>query len=527
MVTADDTPTLLHGFLSQVAQHPRRVAIIDGPRRIRYRDLALAAEQVRRDLAAAGVHPGDHVGISMRRTWRVIAAMVGTLAAGARYVPLDPGYPRSRLDYMSADSGVGVVCVDTGGDPGAPAGGLRYVTVSGDRAPAEVLADAAGSSGYVIYTSGSTGRPKGVIIPQRNVLGLFAGACQSQFSFTCEDVWTFCHSYSFDFSVWEVWGALLFGGALVVVGDADKRDPGRILGLMQEHRVSVLSQVPSPFKYLTRRYELDRRPLKSLRYVVFGGEALDKPSVRTWLSLRDGPEQLVNMYGITETTVHVTATVITAADVADDSAPATIGRPLPHLDVALVRPDGTVAGPGQPGEIWVAGTTLSPGYVGNPALTAEKFVTLDLGGGVRRWYRSGDLANRRPGGELVYQGRLDSQVNLRGFRIELGEIEAALRGNSGVLDAAATVATLPGDESTLIAAVVLADSAIAPTSHALREMCRGRLPAYMIPDQVVVVDRIPVTPGGEKVDKKAIAGLAAQLAGGSIRGTHSAAPAGA
>ncbi len=508
MITLRDFPTVLDGFLSQADQHPRRVAIIDGTRRIRYGDLARAAEIVRRDLIAAGVAPGDHVGISMRRSWRVIAAIIGTLATGARYVPLDPGYPRPRLEFMIADSGASVICRDPD-HPAGPGAGLTQIPVSGDFADAPVAADAAGSSGYVIYTSGSTGRPKGVIIPQRHVIELFAGACDSRFSFGCEDVWTFLHSYSFDFSVWEIWGALLFGGTLVVVDDQAKRDPGRLLGLIAEHRVSVLSQVPSPFKYLTLGYQAHPRPLKSLRYIVFGGEALDKSSVRTWLSLRDGPEKLINMYGITETTVHVTATVITAGDVADDATPATIGVPLPHLDVALVGPGGSPAGSGQAGEMWVAGSTLSPGYVGNPVLTAEKFVTRDLGDGPRRWYRSGDLAHRRRDGNLVYLGRLDSQVNLRGFRIELGEIEAALCRCGSVLDAAATVAELPGDESTLVAAVVPAVGATSLTSQSLRELCHDQLPAYMIPDRVMILPKIPVSPGGEKIDRRAIAAIAA------------------
>ncbi len=503
--------TLLHEFLRQASQHPGRVAIIDGPRRIRYRDLARAAEAVRRDLAAAGVSPGDYVGISMRRSWRVIAAIAGTLGAGARYVPLDPGYPQSRLEFMIRDCGLRVACVDPG-ERARHTQALHRSVVSGELADTEVQAEAADSSGYIIYTSGSTGRPKGVIIPQRNVLNLFAAACQSWFSFGPEDVWTCVHSFSFDFSVWEIWGALLFGGTLVIVDDAAKRDPSRLLSLMQEHRVSVLSQVPSPFKYLTARYELAPRPLKSLRYVVFGGEALDKPSVRSWLSLRDGPEQLLNMYGITETTVHVTAAVIGPADVAGDSAPATIGRPLPHLDIALVGIDGKAAAAGQPGEIWVTGNSLSPGYVGLPGVTAARFVARDLAGGdgPRRWYRSGDLARWNPGGDLCYLGRIDSQVNLRGFRIELGEIEAALRADGGVRDAAAAVAALPGDEQTLIAAVVPADTARLPSPQFLRDLCRDRLPAYMIPDRVVIVGKIPVTHGGEKVDRNAVAGLARQ-----------------
>jgi nonribosomal peptide synthetase DhbF len=500
-------PSLLHGFLRHVEQSPQRVAIIDGPRRIRYRDLARAAETVRRDLMACGVCPGEYVGISMRRSWRVVAAIVGVLAAGARYVPLDPSYPQSRLDYMTDDSNLRVTCVNAGHRT-STVSGLKQLPVSGDLADTTVTPEAVQSAGYLIYTSGSTGQPKGVVIPQRHVLSLFDGACRSLFSFSHEDVWTLYHSYSFDFSVWEIWGALLFGGTLVIVDDDAKRDPGRLLRLLQDNRVSVLSQVPSPFKYLTQAYELDPRPLKSLRYVVFGGEALDKPSVRRWLSLRDGPEQLINMYGITETTVHVTAVAVTAADVADDSAPATIGRPLPHLSVALVNEDGKAVTAREAGEIWVSGSTLSPGYLGHPELTAEKFVTRDLGTGARRWYRSGDLASRNAAGDLIYQGRLDSQVNLRGYRIELGEIEAALRDKAEIVDAAAIVMALPGDEHTLVAFVVLADNTTAVADQALREKCRSRLPAYMVPDRVVRVDKIPTIPGGEKVDRKAIAALA-------------------
>jgi nonribosomal peptide synthetase DhbF len=503
------TTSLVDGFLRHVERGPQRVALVDGTRRIRYRDLARAAEAVRRDLVAAGVRPGDHVGISMRRSWRVVTAIIGTLAAGARYVPLDPSFPPARLDFMAGDCGLRVVCVDPDGRTGVAAG-LAQVPVSGELAEAAVRADAAQSSGYVIYTSGSTGRPKGVPIPQRHVLELFDGACRSVFSFGPEDVWTLYHSYGFDFSVWEIWGALLFGGTLVVVGEDARRDPDRLLSLMQEHRVSVLSQVPSPFKYLALAYQLHPRPLRSLRYIVFGGEALDKPSARGWLSLRPGPEQLVNMYGITETTVHVTAAVVTAPGVAGDSAPAAIGEPLPHLDIALVRRDGTPAAAGEPGEIWVSGSTLSPGYLGQPGLTAERFVTRDLGTGARRWYRSGDLARRNPAGDLCYLGRLDSQVNLRGFRIELGEIEAALRTSGEVKDAAATVMALPGDEHTLVAIVVPAEGASTVDSHALRELCRRRLPAYMVPDRLVCVDAIPATPGGGKVDRNAIAVLAAR-----------------
>ncbi len=321
-------------------------------------------------------------------------------------------------------------------------------------------------------------------------------------------MWSLYHNYSFDFSVWEIWGALLFGGALVIVDEDARRDPGLMLDLLEDNRISVLSQVPTPFKYLTLAFERDQRPLEALRYIVFGGEAIDKPSVRKWLSLRKGSEQLINMYGITETTVHVTAKVIASADVADDSSPSAIGRPLPHLEVALVSENGSVVSGCDPGEIWVCGSTVSPGYLRNPELTAQRFVTCDLGSGPRRWYRSGDLARLNSAGDLVYLGRIDSQISLRGFRVEFGEIEAVLSESAQVLNAAATIATLAGGVKGLFAVVVLVDSATEITGRELRELCQRRLPAHMVPDRVVIVDRIPTAPGGEKVDRRAIAAQA-------------------
>jgi amino acid adenylation domain-containing protein len=504
-----DSPTLPHAFLRAAERFPEATAVRDGQVRISYRELARAAETVRRELSVSGIGPGEFVGISMRQSWRLIAAILGSLAVGACYVPLDPGYPRSRLDFMADDSGCRVVCTDQDSAVGP---GAKRVPVTGDLADTMLDPAAAGSSGYLIYTSGSTGRPKGVLIPQGHVIELFAGAIRSVFHFTPEDVWTLCHSYSFDFSVWEIWGALLSGATLLIVHDEAKRDPGRLLELMQANRVSVLSQVPSQFKYLTLSYELDSQPLESLRYVVFGGEAVDKPSVRKWLSLRGGGsggrERIVNMYGITETTVHVTAAVLGPGDVANDSAPCTIGAPLPHLDVAIVRADGNLSAPGEPGELWVTGTTLSPGYLGRPELTADRFVHRDFGSGARRWYRSGDVAVRPDGAGLLYLGRIDSQVSLRGFRVELGEVEAVLRETSGVLDASAALAVLPGGERTLVVVVVPSGTVPAPSPRDLREACRRRLPAHMVPDRVALVPRIPTMPGSGKTDRNTVAQIA-------------------
>jgi len=513
MTSASDpeqVPTLVHGFIRHAERSPSAVAIVDGGSRITYHELARASERVRRDLVTVGVRPGDRVGINMKRSWRAAAAIIGTLSAGASYVPLDPGYPESRRRVMAEDCRLRAVCVDEE-HASAPWPGLSRVIVSGRAAETTVLADAAATSGYVMYTSGSTGRPKGVPIPQAHVLELFSGACRSVFSFNSDDVWTLCHSYSFDFSVWEMWGALLFGGTLVIADEALSRDPPGLLDLLQTERASVLSQVPTQFKYLVRAYEVEYRPLDSLRYVVFGGEAMDNASVRRWLSMRPGPEQLINMYGITETTVHVTAAIITSEDVGVDSAPTRIGRPLPHLRVALLGPENTVATGAEPGEICVSGNTLTSGYLGQAELTADRFPVRDLdGSGVRRWYRSGDLACREISGDLLYLGRLDSQVNLHGFRIELGEIEAALRTTDEVIDAAAAVASMSSGIRTLVALVVAARAFNERDVGQLRERCRNRLPTFMVPDRICVVDKIPTMPGG-KVDRSMVAEVARQM----------------
>ncbi|CAK0764673.1 hypothetical protein CCP3SC5AM1_30001 [Gammaproteobacteria bacterium] len=359
------------------------------------------------------------------------------------------------------------------------------------------------TTAYVIYTSGSTGRPKGVGVSHANVVRLFF-ATEALYGFTEHDAWTLFHSYAFDFSVWELWGALLYGGRLVVVPYWVSRSPDAFFDLLQQQQVTVLNQTPSAFRQLM---EIDRRDggrKTALKWVIFGGEALELKSLEGWCTRHgfDQP-QLVNMYGITETTVHVTYHRLTAADVARGGS--VIGQPLPDLTLDLRDRHGQPVPFGVAGEILVGGAGVAHGYLNRPELTAERFVdatTLGITGG-GRIYRSGDLARRRVDGQLEYLGRMDQQVKIRGFRIELGEIQQQIAAYPGIT--AAIVTPYEGSGGLELIGYVTfqkeVDSAVA--IDGLREQLRQRLPDYMVPAALVLLERMPLTTNG-KIDLRAL-----------------------
>jgi amino acid adenylation domain-containing protein len=356
-----------------------------------------------------------------------------------------------------------------------------------------------GNAAYVIYTSGSTGRPKGVVVTHGNVARLLA-ATEGWFGFGPDDVWTLFHSYAFDFSVWEIWGALAYGGRLVVVPWAVSRSPADFLQLLDEERVTVLNQTPSAFRQLAAADAESRRAL-ALRTVVFGGEALDPASLAPWFDRHGDREPLlVNMYGITETTVHVTYRPLSRADLASGSR---IGVPIPDLRTHVLDRHFEPMPDLAPGEIHVGGAGLARGYLGRPELTAERFVPDPFGGEPgARLYRSGDLARRRPDGELEYLGRIDHQVKIRGFRIELGEIQAALAAHPDLREAVVLARGRGGDGDSLVAWVVARNSQT-PAVSSLRGWLEARLPSYMVPAAFVALDQLPLTPNG-KLDRDAL-----------------------
>ncbi|NEC22311.1 amino acid adenylation domain-containing protein, partial [Streptomyces parvus] len=345
-----------------------------------------------------------------------------------------------------------------------------------DPAPAASADHAA----YVIYTSGSTGTPKGVVVTHRNVLRLF-DATGHWFGFGADDVWTLFHSYAFDFSVWELWGPLLYGGRLVVVPHAVSREPGAFLELLERERVTVLNQTPSAFHELIRADEAVGGAELALRYVVFGGEALDPARLLPWYERHaDDSPRLVNMYGITETTVHVTHRALGAQEVRDGVVGA-IGFGIPDLGVHVLDERLHPVPVGVVGEMYVSGEGVARGYANRPGLTSGRFVADPFGAPGTRMYRSGDLARRRHDGSLDYLGRADSQVKVRGFRIELGEIEAVLLDQDRVAQAAVVVREdTPGDRR-LVAYVVTDGTTGGPAGPVLREAAAEALPAHMVP----------------------------------------------
>jgi amino acid adenylation domain-containing protein len=513
--------TLHARFESAARARPTATAVTCGDDALTYAELNTRANRLARRLRTLGVGAESRVGLCAERSAELMVGILAILKAGGAYVPLDPSYPIERLAYMAEDSAVRVVLAQAHLLDRVPVDGLSIVALEED------LSDESGEDlgvtldsenlAYVIYTSGSTGRPKGVGVTHANVLRLFSST-EKWFSFSERDVWTLFHSYAFDFSVWEMWGALLHGGRLVVVPWDVSRDPHAFRALLARERVTSLSQTPSAFRALAQADERAAEPLDALRFVVFGGEALQFESLRGWLD-RYGPARprLVNMYGITETTVHVTYHAVTGKELRKPGLGSAIGVPIPDLRTFVLDAAGQPLPVGVPGELCVGGAGPARGYLGRPALTAERFIP-DAFSGVpgARLYRSGDLARWMADGTLEYLGRIDQQVKVRGFRIELGEIEAALLAHPSVAQTAVIVRG-DGDDAALAAYVVpTAGSVDAP---ALKDALRQHLPEYMVPAAFVAMDRLPLTSNG-KLDRRALPEPGA--AGAVDAGTHAA-----
>ncbi|ACB75253.1 non-ribosomal peptide synthetase [Opitutus terrae] len=498
--------TLVSWFEAQVAQTPDAIAVSGEGAALSYGELNARANRLAWRLRRAGVGPEARVGMYFERTVDLVVGIVAILKAGGAYVPFDPVYPAERIGFMLRDAAPRVLLTQQKHEAfcrGLVADGTELVcaddrSLVGERTDNLRVDVRPEQAAYVIYTSGSTGQPKGCVVEHRQVVRLFE-ATQAWYRFGREDVWTLFHSYAFDFSVWELWGALLYGGRLVVVPFETSRSPEAFLELLRQEKVTVLNQTPSAFRGLMAADESARPAPLSLRYVIFGGEALEPASLAPWWE-RHGDEQpqLVNMYGITETTVHVTYRPLRRADGENGSV---IGRPIPDLRLYVLDAFQQPVPIGVVGEIYVGGAGVARGYLNRPELTAERFVPDRLGGRPgATLYRSGDLARWRADGELEYLGRADHQVKIRGFRIELGEIEAALASHPAVRSALVLLREERGDKS-LAAYVVWRGEPVAPA--VLRAHVGERVPEYMVPADIVGLAAFPLTPNG-KVDRRAL-----------------------
>ncbi|QRN95172.1 non-ribosomal peptide synthase/polyketide synthase [Archangium violaceum] len=504
--TAYPGDTCLHTwFEQQVERAPDARAVTFQGEHLTYRELNQRANRLAHHLRRLGVGPDEVVALCLERSLEMVVGILGILKAGGAYLPLDPAYPSERLAFMLEDSGARVVVTQRSASGHLPEHRASVVLLEGAGSLADECDDnpvplaSPGNLAYVIYTSGSTGRPKGVLIEHANVARLFT-ATEPWYHFDARDVWTLFHSYAFDFSVWELWGALLYGGRLVVVPFLTSRSPADFLRLLEQERVTVLNQTPSAFYTLVAAAEEADAGSNSLRLVIFGGEALDPQRLRPWVARYGARPVLVNMYGITETTVHVSYRPLVES--LEGLTASVIGGPIPDLRLYLLDEGMRPVPVGVPGEIYVGGAGLARGYLGRPELTATRFVPDPFEGGGQRLYRSGDLARFRPNGDIEYLGRIDAQVKIRGFRIELGEIEAALARHPRVGEVTVLVRQDGPGEKRLVAYLVGRDGA-APDAAELRTLLRAHLPEYMVPAAFVTLESMPLTTNG-KLDRKAL-----------------------
>ena len=510
-----------HEFERQVAQSPNAIAVKFGDKQLTYSELNAKANQLAHFLQQHGVLQNDLVALYLERSLDMVIAILGALKAGGAYLPMDTAYPPERLAFMLEDAQP-IACLsqsDIASNLQSPVSNLilldkdwPQIATQPSHNPTRPIEPH--NRAYVIYTSGSTGKPKGVLVTHQNVMRLFQ-ATDNWYHFDKNDAWTLFHSYAFDFSVWEIWGALLYGGRLVVVPYLTSRSPQEFYRLLVAEGVTVLNQTPSAFRQLIQaEAELGQDDNLALRTVIFGGEALELNTLQPWFDCHgDQKPQLVNMYGITETTVHVTYRPIYSNDVAQ--APGSfIGRPIPDLQLFILDSQQQPVPIGVPGEIYVGGAGVAAGYLNRPELTAERFVQLPMIGNqfsvngeqfsVNRppttVYRTGDLARWLPDGDIEYLGRIDDQVKIRGFRIELGEIEAALGSHTAVRELLVLVREDQPGEKRLVAYLVL-DPTEPVTVSELRGYLQPKLPAYMIPAAFVLLEAFPLTTNG-KIDRR-------------------------
>ncbi|MBG4610600.1 non-ribosomal peptide synthase/polyketide synthase [Pseudomonas aeruginosa] len=502
----------LHRLIErQAAERPRATAVVYGERALDYGELNLRANRLAHRLIELGVGPDVLVGLAAERSLEMIVGLLAILKAGGAYVPLDPRYPSDRLGYMIEDSGIRLLLTQRAARERLPLGeGLPCLLLDAEHEwagyPESDPQSAVGvdNLAYVIYTSGSTGKPKGTLLPHGNVLRLF-DATRHWFGFSADDAWSLFHSYAFDFSVWEIFGALLHGGRLVIVPYETSRSPEDFLRLLCRERVTVLNQTPSAFKQLMQVACAGQEvPPLALRHVVFGGEALEVQALRPWFErFGDRAPRLVNMYGITETTVHVTYRPLSLADL-DGGAASPIGEPIPDLSWYLLDAGLNPVPRGCIGELYVGGAGLARGYLNRPELSCTRFVADPFSTTGGRLYRTGDLARYRCDGVVEYVGRIDHQVKIRGFRIELGEIEARLLAQPGGAEAVVLPHEGPG-ATQLVGYVVTqaAPSDPAALRDTLRQALKASLPEHMVPAHLLFLERLPLTANG-KLDRRAL-----------------------
>jgi amino acid adenylation domain-containing protein len=498
----EDTPIYIHEFFEHNAnKHPYKVALSFNDCALSYYDLNVAANQLAHYLINNGVRPGDLIGICQERSFDLIVSILATLKTGAAYVPIDPTVPASRIalivqtaqpvltltheaTYRLFSDKLAILNLDS----------IKKLVLK--QPAANVLINRTKMNlAYIIFTSGTTGVPNGVRVSHSNLSNLIC-ASREIYDFNSNDVWTLFHSFAFDFSVWEIWGALAFGGRLVIVPYFVSRSPVDFFSLIIDEEVTILNQTPSAF-YQFIEAETQFNTINKLRKIILGGEPVDTSLLKPWLQKYPGQPFIYNMYGITEVTVHATYHHITLEDA--KAARNIIGKPLPNYFIELCDEEGQPVTQGNIGEIYVYGDGVAKGYLRNPTLTEKKFVLPNSHSTQLALYKSGDLAYYAPDGNLEYVGRKDHQVKIRGFRIELLEIEAIINQQPEIHFAIVIVKNKEAEKRKLIGFVQLRQGHTI-TEKELKERLKKLVPMYMVPARIKIIEKMPLTVNG-KIDR--------------------------
>lgn len=488
-------------FEEQVEKVPNNVALICEGNELTYNQLNQKSNQLARHLKAKGVKRDSIVSIMVDRTSEMIIGIMAILKAGGAYLPIDLTYPEERIKYMLEDSQAKLLLTSEKLTANIDIDNINKIYIydeelyTGKDSNIDNI-NKPNDLAYIIYTSGTTGKPKGTMIEHKNVVRLLFND-KIQFDFTEKDVWTMFHSFCFDFSVWEMYGALLYGAKLVIIPKITAQNPKEFLGLLKKENVTVLNQTPTAFYNLVQEeISLKEKELK-LRYIIFGGEAL-KPIILKDYNEKYPNTKLINMYGITETTVHVTYKEITTREIENNIS--NIGKAIPTLTTYVMNKNMKIVPIGVAGELYVGGEGVARGYLNRKTLTDERFIKNPYNQ-EERLYKSGDLVRMLSHGDMEYLGRIDHQVKIRGYRVEIGEIETQLLKYEKIQE---TVVITKEDESRnqYLCAYIVSKTEL--TIHEVREHLKQQLPDYMIPSNYVQLEKMPLTSNG-KIDIKKLA----------------------
>jgi len=504
-----NTQTIHKLFEDQVVLQSGKTALVYEGESLSYAQLNDKANVLAHYLISEGVKADDLVGICVERSFEMIIGLLAILKAGGAYLPIDPSSPKDRIEYILEDSKAKLVLTQASLEKVLASTKAKVILID------ELKADASQTSNpnvevqtsnmaYVIYTSGSTGKPKGVMLEHANVDRLFQ-ASQEKFGFDENDSWTLFHSFAFDFSVWEIWGALLHGGKLHVLTHDMTRSSEDFYNYLVDEKVTILNQTPAAFNQLIHIDASSDKRLDSLRKVIFGGEKLDFNIFSLWFEkYEDTSPELINMYGITETTVHVTYHTITKEDVTKGQS--LIGKPYDDLSCYILDENSNLVPQGLQGELHVAGAGLARGYLFQEELTNERFIKSPFAPD-EKLYKTGDLVRFLDDGSMEYLGRTDEQVKIRGFRIELGEIEHQILSLESIKEAVVLVKE-DANSNAFLMAYVRAEEQVEFSE--LKAKLSEYLPEYMLPTAMMQLETMPLTSNG-KIDKKALVKLDVNL----------------